>query len=316
MKRIDAVFDLHRAKSDLFSRYKVGTVPYVGNGLSDNAVVGLVTPLPTDRVFWFMGIVVSAFCEASVQAPPFVACGRAGNGLVVLEPKHPMRPAELAYMASYINLAIRWRFSWYWQTTADRIARLMIPGRIPSNVRFPVIEYMPEMNNPRHDNTKLRLRRFALGSLFDLTSGDYHNFSVLPVGNIPIVSCGDQDNGICGYFQVDKGVYEKRMTIAFNGSTLSAKYHPYKFAAKDDVAICTPKSPMSLATQSLIMVMLKREQWRFSYYRKCYKEKLKRVTVLLPATASGMVDEEAIAAIIKTTPYAAFIDGTCCGGSN
>ena len=56
MKRIDALFDLHRAKSDLFNRYKAGPVPYVGNGLSDNAVVGLVTPLPTDRVFGFMGI--------------------------------------------------------------------------------------------------------------------------------------------------------------------------------------------------------------------------------------------------------------------
>ncbi|MGA7579486.1 MAG: hypothetical protein ACLQUW_15970 [Desulfobaccales bacterium] len=309
MKRIDALFDLHRAKSDLFNRYKAGPVPYVGNGLSDNAVVGLVTPLPTDRVFGFMGIAVSAFCEASVQAPPFVACGRAGNGLVVLEPKHPLRPEQLAYMASYINLAVRWRFSWYWQTTADRIARLMVPAHIPSNVRFPVIEYMPKMNKPKQDNVQFHLQRFALGSLFDLIPGDYHNYSVLPAGNIPIISCGNLDNGVCGYFQVDKGVYENRMTIAFNGSTLSAKYHPYKFAAKDDVAICTPKVPMSPATQSLIIVMLKREQWRFSYYRKCYKAKLERVTVPLPATALGMVDEDAIAAIIETTPYAAFIDG-------
>ena len=63
MKRIDQVFNLHRAKSDLFSKYKPGPVAYVGNGLSDNAVVGLVTPLPGDKVFKFAGIAVSAFCH-------------------------------------------------------------------------------------------------------------------------------------------------------------------------------------------------------------------------------------------------------------
>ena len=214
-------------------------------------------------------------------------------------------------MASYINLAVRWRFSWYWQTTADRFACLMVPADIPSNVRFPsYIEYMPKMNKPKQDNVQFHRQRFAaLGLLFDLIPGDYHNYSVLPAGNIPIISCGTLDNGVCGISRLIKGCMKFLCTIAFNGSTLSAKYHPYKFAAKDDVAICTPKVPMSPATQSLIIVMLKREQWRFSYYRKCYKAKLERVTVPLPATALGMVDEDAIAAIIETTPYAAFIDG-------
>ena len=84
MKRIDKLFRLHRAKSDIFDKYATGDVPYVGNGLSDNAVVGLVKPFPTDKIFDFKAIAVSAFCEATVQIPPFIACGRAGNGLVVL----------------------------------------------------------------------------------------------------------------------------------------------------------------------------------------------------------------------------------------
>ncbi len=176
MKRINQMFKLHRAKSDLFSKYKSGPVPYVGNGLSDNAVVGLVTPLPGDKVFHFMGITISAFCEASVQAPPFVACGRAGNGLVVLEPREPMSAGQLAYIAAYINLYVRWRFSWYWQTTADRLARLSVSDSIPENVAFPVIEYMPKMSEPSEPNgTELRLQRFTLGMLFDIKPGDYHS---------------------------------------------------------------------------------------------------------------------------------------------
>src|ERR1700722_3859955 len=129
MKRIDEIFNLHRSQSDIFPRYEPGDVPYVGNGLSDNAVLGLVKPFPDDTVFQFRGIAVSAFCEASVQSPPFIGCGRAGNGVVALEPKGPMSVEHLAYTAAYINLAERCRFSWYWQTTATRIGRLLIPDK-------------------------------------------------------------------------------------------------------------------------------------------------------------------------------------------
>ncbi len=106
MKRLDELFNLHRAKSGLFSEYKKGDVAYVGNGgLGDNAVVGFVEARPKDKVFKFPAIVISAFCEATLQTPPFIACGRAGNGLVVLEPKEPMSIRQLAYIAAYINIA-------------------------------------------------------------------------------------------------------------------------------------------------------------------------------------------------------------------
>jgi hypothetical protein len=67
VKRIDELFNIHRAKSDIYPRYKKGIVPYVGNGLSDNAVIGLVTPLPNDKIFKAIAIAVSAFGEATVQ---------------------------------------------------------------------------------------------------------------------------------------------------------------------------------------------------------------------------------------------------------
>lgn len=302
MKRIDELFNLHRAKSDIYSRYNSGEVPYVGNGLSDNAVVGLIKPLPNDRVFDFTGIVVSAFCEATVQVPPFVACGRAGNGLVVLEPKRPMKIGQLAYIAAYINSSVRWRFSWYWQTTADRLGRLTVPDKSPKNIEFRVNEYLPDLHEPQQNKVNLRLEKFALGAIFNLKPGDYHSVGHLPAGTVPVVSCGDLDNGVCGYFQIEKHVYEHLMTIAFNGATLSAKYHPYKFAAKDDVAVCTPKEPHRLTTLLFIQLMLQRERWRFSYYRKCYREKLERVTIPLPSR-NGKIDEDAIENVMRATPY-------------
>jgi len=302
MRRIDEVFNLHRAHSDIFSRYRPGDIPYVGNGLSDNAVVGLITPLPKDRVFDFWGVAVSAFCEATVQCPPFVACGRAGNGLVVLEPKSKMTLGQLGYTAAYLNLAVRWRFSWYWQTTVDRLRRLELPGRIP-DAEFAVHIFMPPQVAPGAAGPIPVLERFPLGTLFSLEPGDFHVVGNLPSGKIPVVSCGDLDNGVCGYFDIpDENIYSHKMTIAFNGSTLSAKYHPYQFGAKDDVAICFPKREMRLTTLLFIQVVLRREQWRFSYYRKCYREKLERVSVPLPVKA-GDIDEDVIEQAMRLSPY-------------
>jgi hypothetical protein len=138
MKPIEELFQINRAKSGLFSDYERGDVAYVGNGMTDNAVTGFVKPLPKDKVFNFVGICVSAFCEATVQTPPFVACGRAGNGLVVLEPKSPMSVRQLAYIAAYINIAVRWRFNWYRQTTADRIRHLLVPSEVPPEIKWDV----------------------------------------------------------------------------------------------------------------------------------------------------------------------------------
>lgn len=305
MKRIDELFVVHRARSDIFRKYEPGDVPYVGNGLSDNAVVGLVKPRAGDKVFDFRGIAISAFCEASVQQPSFIGCGRAGNGIVVLEPKDPMSGAQLACFAAYINQSVRWRFSWYWQTTSTRLGRLMIPDAFP-NLDFAVRALLPQTSNPIVNGQKLKFRRFSLGDIFDLEAGDYHSIGHFPSGSIPVISCGDEDNGVCGYFDISKHVYDHRMTIAFNGATLSAKYHPYKFAAKDDVAVCTPKQPMRLTTLLFVQVMLKREQWRFSYYRKCFKEKLERVTIPLPSQ-NGRIDEDAIEGVMKTTSYWSYL---------
>lgn len=307
MKRIDEVFSLHRGRSDVFTRYEPGDVPYVGNGLTDNAVLGLVKSKPIDKVFDFKGIAVSAFCEATVQVPPFIACGRAGNGLVVLKPRTAMSVAQLAYFAAYINTAVRWRFSWYWQTTQSRLTRILVPASAPTTVAFDVESYIPTLSTVTTKPAAMNFQPFVLGAIYDLRPGDHHSLSALPAGSVPVVSCGDADNGISGYYGVEKPLYRNRLTVAFNGmNTLTAKYHPYEFAAKDDVAICIPKRPLRLTTELFIQVMLNRERWRFSYYRKCYREKLERLAVLLPVKA-GVIDEDGIQELMKATPYWAFL---------
>lgn len=305
MKPIEELFIVHRARSHLFSDYTPGAVAYIGNGFGDNAVVGFVEPLPKDKVFQFVGITVSAFCEATLQTPPFIACGRAGNGLVVLEPKTPMKPGQLAYIAAYINRALRWRFSWYWQTTATRLRRLPIPDEIPP-ILFDVAGILPKIAETKPPEIKAAFGMFPLGEIYNLVPGDFHSATKLKRGPIPLVSCGDLDNGIIGHIAVSGHVYQNRFTVALNGSPLTAKYHPYRFSAKDDIAICIPRSPLQLTTEMFILATLNRERWRYSYYRKCYIDKLKRFRVPLPAK-NGSIDEDAIRDTVEATSYWKFI---------
>jgi hypothetical protein len=311
MKRLDALFRLHRAKSGLFSEYEAGDTPFVGNGgLEDNAIVGLVNPREGEMIFQFAGIAVSAFCEATVQEPPFIACGRAGNGLVVLEPLEPMSLQQLAFVAAYLNLAVRWRFSWYRQTTASRLQSLMVPDPSSVNVTYDVAGLLPSFDAPEPRKWMPRLAEFRMDALFDLIPGDYHSLNELEPGETPVVSCGELNNGVVGFFKVgEQHLQRDRLTVALNGARpLASRYHPYVFAAKDDVAVCVPKQPMPVASQLFIATMLNRERWRYNYYRKCYVEKLSRFKVNLPVSNGSAPDHGVMRHLVSTSAYWSYLE--------
>jgi type I restriction enzyme M protein len=85
-------------------------------------------------------------------------------------------------------------------------------------------------------------------------------------------------------------------------NTLTTKYHPYDFATKDDVAVCFPRKPWRLSTIVFVQLMMAREKWRYSYYRKCFMGKLRRQSVVLPAKGVN-VDEDTIETIMESTTY-------------
>lgn len=144
MLRIDEVFTPHTARSVGLERYASGNVAYITNGLRDNGIVGFVKPKPRDKVFNRVGIVLSAFCEATVQIPPFIARGNGGSGLMVLEPKEPLTADQLGFVAAYINTFVSWRFSWYRQASVERIRRIKIPDPQSCSGEFSVAKLLPE----------------------------------------------------------------------------------------------------------------------------------------------------------------------------
>lgn len=147
--------------------------------------------------------------------------------------------------------------------------------------------------------------------IFEINSGEYHNASIFGKGNIPLVSCGDTDNGVVSWVtpETKSNLYSNAVTVAYNGQPLTTKFHPYQFITKDDVAVCLPKKGISLETMLYASAMLNLEQWRYSYGRKCFREKLKRLSIPMPVTNTGLIDHNWILGFMQVHPYWEYLQG-------
>ena len=146
-----------------------------------------------------------------------------------------------------------------------------------------------------------RSRGAKISELFAVQSGEYHVMKDLDSGAVPLVSCGDTDNGVIGYFDIPEDhQFQGAITVAYNGSwPIMAKFHPYKFGTKDDVAVLLPLLPMSNLALLYVAALLNQMKWRYSYGRKCFKEKLEGVILPVAVVRSDTVqlDDAAVSAL-------------------
>jgi len=160
----------------------------------------------------------------------------------------------------------------------------------------------------QRDRAAVRDRvRFAdskVNDIFSIESGEVHNASDLDDGDTPLISCGDLENGFVGRFipPNDEEVHASAFTIAYNGQPFTTKFHPYRFIAKDDVAVARPKEGISIETAFFAAVMLNIERWRYSYGRKCFKAKLNAATIPMPRK-DGQLDQDWIRGLVEASPY-------------
>jgi hypothetical protein len=147
---------------------------------------------------------------------------------------------------------------------------------------------------------KVVLKKRKLDELFIVKSGDIHATSELDSGSVPLISCGNVGQGFLGNFDIPQNCrYRHSLTVAYNGSwPLLAKFHPYEFGAKDDVAVLIPREPLKDSTLLYVAALLNSMTWRYSYYRHCYRDKVRKTVITLPMISvekEYKVDESYIA---------------------
>ena len=157
-------------------------------------------------------------------------------------------------------------------------------------------------SKPKKPNGKITWKEKGMTEIFkEPDTGTYHKSKELNEGETPLISCSTINNGAEGYFEIpDENIHTKALTIASDGSPLTSFYHYYPFTAKDNVLIAIPKDEYKFTTNLFFSTQLNRLKWRFSYGRKCYKNKVPKIKIFLPYK-NDKLDEEYIEYLFKTS---------------
>ena len=237
--------------------------------------------------------------EAFVQLYP---CCVDDNCLVLI-PKEEYSLEYLFYIATVIRHH-KWRFMYGRQITPERLGRVEVldVGKFKAKLEFKEIskQLTPIKQEIKDIEYNHKRRNFLLLELFNITSGEYHSINNLKVGKVPLISCSDNDNGISGFYDIPNNKIHKHcLTVTYDGRPLTTKFHNYKFSAYDNVGVLIPKFNIKKTTLLFICLILNIERWRYGYGRKCYKQKLEKLSIKLPVNKDNEVDEAYIEKIMK-----------------
>ncbi|MGC1120753.1 MAG: N-6 DNA methylase [Candidatus Methanofastidiosia archaeon] len=148
----------------------------------------------------------------------------------------------------------------------------------------------------------VEFRKKPITEFLDIEIGKYHVSRTLDEGNVPLISCSAENNGVEGFFDIPEAkTYKDAITVASDGQPLASFYHYYRFAAKDNVLVGFPKKRVRFTTIIYILFELNRLRWRFSYGRKCYGNKIDKINIHIPISKDGKIDEDYIEWRVKNT---------------
>lgn len=145
---------------------------------------------------------------------------------------------------------------------------------------------------------------FKICDIFDivLSTGD-NQADMLECGNIPLVSSGMNNNGVCKYIkngdEKSKIFNENTITVDMFGK---AFYHCYKYFAVSHgrVNILIPKKQInSEIGLFLVSVIEKSIVGKYSYNRMCCRSRLENQVIKLPITDEKQPDYEYMENYIK-----------------
>lgn len=160
---------------------------------------------------------------------------------------------------------------------------------------------------PRPVNGPAGFALFTLPEIFGpvgtgIFKGSIHALNVEDPGFVPVISSSTDHNGILGFYDLGPKYprFQNVVTVAANGTPLTSFYHPYEIVPKDDVFVCKIPGSFPLGSAFYVITALNAVTWRFSYYRKAYLNKLGKISIYMPVTASGEIDHAWLAGVAES----------------
>lgn len=125
-------------------------------------------------------------------------------------------------------------------------------------------------------------------------------------GEYPYVTTQAVNNGIEGYYNYWT---EKGGVLTIDSAVLGfCSYQEKNFSASDHVEILTPLFEMNKYIAIFLVTLINKEQYRYSYGRKCSQIKLRNSKIKLPVTPAGTPDWKFMEDYIKSLPFSRNIE--------
>ena len=145
---------------------------------------------------------------------------------------------------------------------------------------------------------------FKYTELFDISGSKttpLEDLKAYGKGGYPYITTQAVNNGVEGFFNY---CTEKGGVLTVDSAVLGfCSYQEKDFSASDHVEVLTPLFEMNKYIALFLVTLINKEQYRYSYGRKCSQIKLRNSKIKLPVTPSGEPDWKFMEDYIKSLPY-------------
>lgn len=309
-------------------------IPFVTRTATNNGVGGLVepidgvTPYPAGSLSIALG---GSIGSTFLQTKEFYT----SQNVAVLQPKSNLESGILLFLARLIEKECSKRFVAFGRELNKHIKRdftIKLPliekdkpnwPLITSIVKDQIIPQLPKKAQrvwlQKYDTTPQKQENMRLNTqdwkwfnytdLFMISGSKTTPIEELETygkGKYPYVTTQAVNNGVEGYYNY---CTEKGGVLTVDSAVLGfCSYQENDFSASDHVEVLTPLFEMNRYIAIFLVTLINKEQYRYSYGRKCSQIKLRNSKIKLPATPSGEPDWKFMENYIKSLPFSRNIE--------
>lgn len=306
--RIDELFDVVKGKRLTKADMIEGKTNYIGATAFNNGITAkignseYIHPEGTITVCYNGSIGQTFF-----QEEPFWAT----DDVNVLYPKFTISKYIALFICPIIyKVSLNYAYVDKWTAEKMRGSKIKLPStpdgspdwkymeeymrNIEQRTQTSISAFLASKNKPRKIDT-IYWKEFALSAIFDivLSKGDIQA-KKMKEGDIPLVSSGKFNNGICAHIAEGDGKAEMFDGNVITTDMFGKSYYqskPFYAVSHGRVNILIPRFKLSQYTALyLISVLDSSFGSRYSFTGMCSQSHLKQEKILLPATPAGEPD--------------------------
>ncbi len=234
------------------------------------------------------------------------------DNCLVLIPKNKISDQQMIYISMLINKD-KYRYMYGRQVTPARIENIELPN-IPNFVNkkeFPDVgKAKKSISDKKISFDVSKWKWFNLGDLFTFEKGERLTKLDRLEGDIPIITAGENNNGVSEYISLEnfkdkKRIFENKITVDM---FFNVFYHSYQYFSDDNIHTFIPSNFELNKYNSLFLVtVLNKLKYKYAYGRQVRLMRLPFERIKLPVNKSGSPDWQFMEDYIKSLPYSASI---------